>query len=524
MAGGDRDLRPGLGRRLAARRVPRMRCGRRLPRHRCDGADPRAAARAQDHGCAGGVRRRGAAVRGRPARRALRGKRPGPPHRRSPRRRARHQRNARDAQRINPLPPLPPTSHPRLDNTNDSDNANDSGDSDKPSRQTDRRRRRGIARRERRGSPSQTVDAALTQAGLSAADVAALATSIDIKADEPGILATPPSSAAGHSSLPPRRGALAKIEVPNPSEVVHAAAGTPSVAEAAARQPAPGHEPGRLLVPKTRSTREYPMATAAVAEHEAHPPASAPEPTPAAAKSPPPPDREPASNSPIRPPLFFRVPDHQRASDVPRPSAAVSSVPDRERAPDVPPLWTSRVTSAAVSSVPDREPASNAPRLAAAAPAGPDHQGASLIPPAARRPSPSARSAATRATEDGGAAHDVVSETSPATAVPVPAARDGDAVVRDRHPGASLRSIRVSAGGRLAVIGLGPGARDPDRSSRSWRSCAPPRSLSGSISTSIRFATCCRAERFASRPPVSGPRSSGPAVRWTLRAPGTAWR
>jgi cobalt-precorrin 5A hydrolase/precorrin-3B C17-methyltransferase len=110
----------------------------------------------------------------------------------------------------------------------------------------------------------ETVDAALAEAGLSAADVAVLATA-DLKADEPGIIEA--ARVRGWPLVCHPASELAEVEVPNPSEIVRAAAGTPSVAEAAARYVGPGRAPGRLLVHKKKSAREYPMATAAVAEH-----------------------------------------------------------------------------------------------------------------------------------------------------------------------------------------------------------------------------------------------------------------
>ena len=73
------------------------------------------------------------------------------------------------------------------------------------------------------------VRSTLRGAGLSAKSVAALA-SIDVKADEPGLL-----EAADTLGVPIRfhgAGKLAAIEVPNPSSVVEGAVGTPSVAEA----------------------------------------------------------------------------------------------------------------------------------------------------------------------------------------------------------------------------------------------------------------------------------------------------
>ena len=149
--------------------------------------------------------------------------------------------NARDAEEINPLPPLPASNRIVVG----------VGAS------------RGVSTEE----ILETVDAALAKAGLSAADVSALATA-DLKADEPGILAA--AKLRGWPLTCHPAAELAEVEVPNPSEVVRAAAGTHSVAEAAARHAAPGQEPGHLLVHKTKSAREYPMATAAVAEHKDH--------------------------------------------------------------------------------------------------------------------------------------------------------------------------------------------------------------------------------------------------------------
>jgi cobalt-precorrin 5A hydrolase/precorrin-3B C17-methyltransferase len=112
----------------------------------------------------------------------------------------------------------------------------------------------------------ETVDAALAEAGLSSASVATLATA-DLKADEPGILEA--ARLRGWPLVCHPAAELAEVAVPNPSEIVRAAAGTPSVAEAAALY-SPGRAPGRLLVHKKKSAREYPMATAAVAEHADH--------------------------------------------------------------------------------------------------------------------------------------------------------------------------------------------------------------------------------------------------------------
>jgi cobalt-precorrin 5A hydrolase / precorrin-3B C17-methyltransferase len=94
------------------------------------------------------------------------------------------------------------------------------------------------------------VDRALAAGGLSEASVARLA-SVDAKADEAGIL-----EAARRRGWPvvfhPAEH-LAKVEVPNPSEVVLAEVGTPSVAEAAARYDGPNRPLADLIVPKTKS-------------------------------------------------------------------------------------------------------------------------------------------------------------------------------------------------------------------------------------------------------------------------------
>ncbi|GAB3057729.1 precorrin-3B C(17)-methyltransferase [Micromonospora schwarzwaldensis] len=101
----------------------------------------------------------------------------------------------------------------------------------------------------------------LTSAGLSPASLRCLA-SVDVKADEAGIAAT--ADALGVPLVTHPAVALAAVDVPHPSEVVRAAVGTPSVAEAAALLGVDGR-PGdaELLVPKTASA----MATVAVARH-----------------------------------------------------------------------------------------------------------------------------------------------------------------------------------------------------------------------------------------------------------------
>ena len=182
--------------------------------------------------------------------------------------------NARDADGIRPLPPLPASTTPTP-----------------PSAPSTTRivvgvgASRGVTAEE----VLETIDAALAQAGLSAADVSQLATA-DLKADESGILEA--ARLRGWPLACHPASELAEVEVPNPSEVVRAAAGTPSVAEASARHAGPGREPGRLLVHKTKSAREYPMATAAVAEHKT------PEPTPDDLATPPSRSAEPTNREP----------------------------------------------------------------------------------------------------------------------------------------------------------------------------------------------------------------------------------
>lgn len=75
------------------------------------------------------------------------------------------------------------------------------------------------------------IDETLAAAGLAAASVREVAT-IDVKAAEPGITATAATRGWKVSTFPAAD--LAAIGVPNPSEAVRSAVGTPSVAEAAA--------------------------------------------------------------------------------------------------------------------------------------------------------------------------------------------------------------------------------------------------------------------------------------------------
>lgn len=112
-----------------------------------------------------------------------------------------------------------------------------------------------------RGVPADEVggliDGALDGAGLAPASVHVVAT-IDAKAGEQGILDAVARRGWRLTTLPAER--LAGIDVPNPSAVVSAAVGTPSVAEAAAL-----HLGGELVVAKSRSAR----ATVAVARRPA---------------------------------------------------------------------------------------------------------------------------------------------------------------------------------------------------------------------------------------------------------------
>jgi cobalamin biosynthesis protein CbiG len=111
------------------------------------------------------------------------------------------------------------------------------------------------------------IGAALHDAGLTAAGIAALAT-LDRRATEPGVRA-----AAERHGWPVEgfaAGDLAGVDVPRPSATVAAATGTPSVAEAAALLAA---GPGAVLIlPKT----SFPRATVAIARARPQPPPARP--------------------------------------------------------------------------------------------------------------------------------------------------------------------------------------------------------------------------------------------------------
>ena len=101
------------------------------------------------------------------------------------------------------------------------------------------------------------VDAALRAAALSPLSVRAVAT-VDAKAGEPGLVEL--ARRRGWPLVAHSAQRLAAVDVPNPSEVVRAEVGTPSVAEAAALVTTSA---AALLVPKQKSA----MATVAVARH-----------------------------------------------------------------------------------------------------------------------------------------------------------------------------------------------------------------------------------------------------------------
>ncbi|NUP46200.1 MAG: precorrin-3B C(17)-methyltransferase [Catenulispora sp.] len=94
------------------------------------------------------------------------------------------------------------------------------------------------------------VDRALAAGNLSPTSVARLA-SVEAKADEAGILEA--ARRRGWQVVFHPAAALAAIDVPNPSAVVLAEVGTPSVAEAAARYDGPNRPLAELVVPKTKS-------------------------------------------------------------------------------------------------------------------------------------------------------------------------------------------------------------------------------------------------------------------------------
>jgi cobalt-precorrin 5A hydrolase/precorrin-3B C17-methyltransferase len=114
-----------------------------------------------------------------------------------------------------------------------------------------------------RGVPAAEVgaliDEALASAGLAPEAVRYVAT-VDLKADEEGILQA--AADRGWEVVTHPAEVLAAVEVPNPSDIVRAEVGTPSVAEAAALRSADSYgRAAELVVEKRKSAN----ATAAVA-------------------------------------------------------------------------------------------------------------------------------------------------------------------------------------------------------------------------------------------------------------------
>jgi cobalt-precorrin 5A hydrolase / precorrin-3B C17-methyltransferase len=109
-----------------------------------------------------------------------------------------------------------------------------------------------------KGAPAdeigELIDGTLAELGLSARSVRCLATA-EVKADEPGLLTAAAERGWPLVTFPARR--LAAVPVPNPSEVVRRAVGTPSVAEAAALI-----EPGSVLLAAKRASAHATVAVA----------------------------------------------------------------------------------------------------------------------------------------------------------------------------------------------------------------------------------------------------------------------
>jgi cobalt-precorrin 5A hydrolase / precorrin-3B C17-methyltransferase len=109
-----------------------------------------------------------------------------------------------------------------------------------------------------RGAPAaeigQLIDDVLGELGVTHSSVRHLVT-VDAKADEPGLLAAAAERGWSVVTFPARR--LAAVPVPNPSEVVRRAVGTPSVAEAAALL-----EPGSELIAAKRASAHATVAVA----------------------------------------------------------------------------------------------------------------------------------------------------------------------------------------------------------------------------------------------------------------------
>jgi cobalt-precorrin 5A hydrolase/precorrin-3B C17-methyltransferase len=111
-----------------------------------------------------------------------------------------------------------------------------------------------------RGAPAeeigQLIDDVLGELGVVHSSVRYLGT-LDAKADEPGLQAAAAERGWPVCTFPPSR--LAAVPVPNPSDVVRRAVGTPSVAEAAALL-----DPGSELIAAKRASAHATVAVARV--------------------------------------------------------------------------------------------------------------------------------------------------------------------------------------------------------------------------------------------------------------------
>ncbi|WP_119727594.1 precorrin-3B C(17)-methyltransferase [Thermomonospora amylolytica] len=159
-----------------------------------------------------------------------------------------------------PLPPLPPNVHPDADTslTIHISDAAVEGDGlvyRPPSLVVGVGSARGVAADE----VGDLIDRALGEAGLSPASVRCVAT-VDLKADEAGILEA--ARERGWEVVTFPADVLAGVDVPNPSEVVRAEVGTPSVAEAAALRAARSFGRGAELVVAKRKTANATVAVA----------------------------------------------------------------------------------------------------------------------------------------------------------------------------------------------------------------------------------------------------------------------
>ena len=119
-----------------------------------------------------------------------------------------------------------------------------------------------------RGTPAATINQAIAEAlalcGASPEDVMAAA-SIDLKADEPGLLDV--VQAHGWPCLFFAAAALAAVDVPNPSETVRRYTGTPSVSEAAALLAAGTDKTGLLLEKRRLRGPDGRSATVSIARY-----------------------------------------------------------------------------------------------------------------------------------------------------------------------------------------------------------------------------------------------------------------